>query len=135
MTKLLYFRLALGNLRKNRQTYVPFLVASSLLTFAMYSFLMITLNPGLGQVHGGVQFMAILMFGAVVVGLFTAIFLLYANGFLIKRRKKEMGLYSILGMEKRHIARVLRHELSITWLLSMALGLGLGVLLARLDLH
>jgi putative ABC transport system permease protein len=132
VTKLLYFRLALGNLWKNRQTYLPFLMSSTLLTFAMYSFLMITLNPGLPKVHGGMQFMVILGFGAVVVGLFTAIFLFYANGFLIKRRKKEMGLYSILGMEKRHIARVLRHELSATWLLSMVLGLSLGVLLTRL---
>ncbi len=53
-------------------------------------------------------------------------------GFLIKRRKKEMGLYSILGMEKKHIARVLMHELSLTWWMSMLLGLGAGVLLSRL---
>ena len=132
MTKLLYFRLALNNLWKNRQTYLPFLLASTLLTFAMYSFLMITFNPGLSKVHGGVQFMTILSFGIVVIGLFTAIFLFYANSFLIKRRKKEMGLYSILGMEKKHIARVLFHELSLTWLLSMAVGLGLGILLGRL---
>ncbi len=129
---MLYFRLALGNLWKNRQTYLPFLTASTLLTFAMYSFMMITLNPGLSQVHGGMQFKVILSFGAVVVALFTGIFLIYANGFLIRRRKKEMGLYSILGMEKRHISRVLRHELSVTWLISTALGLLLGVLLTRL---
>lgn len=132
VTKLLYWRLALGNLRKNRQTYLPFLMASTLLTFTFYSFMMITLNPGLAKVHGGMQFQAIMVFGAFVVGLFAAIFLLYANGFLIKRRKKEMGLYSILGMEKKHIARVLRHELSLTYLLSITLGLGLGVLLTRL---
>jgi len=132
VTKLLYFRLALNNLRKNRQTYLPFLMASTLLTFAMYSFLMITFNPGLAKVHGGMQFVTILMFGIVVIGLFTAIFLFYANSFLIKRRKKEMGLYSILGMEKKHIARVLLHELSLTWFLSMVLGIGLGILLGRL---
>ena len=132
VTKLLYFRLALNNLRKNRQTYLPFLLAATLLTFSMYSFLMITFNPGLSSVHGGVQFQAILVFGAFVIGLFTTIFLFYANSFLIKRRKKEMGLYSILGMEKKHIARVLFHELSLTWFFSMLLGLGLGVLLARL---
>ena len=132
VTKHLYFRLALGNLWKNRQTYLPFLTAASLLTFATYSFLMITFNPGLSQVHGGDQFKTVLVFGTFVIGLFTAIFLFYANSFLIKRRKKEMGLYSILGMEKRHIARVLRHELAVSWLLAMALGLGLGVVLTRL---
>lgn len=132
MTKLIYFRLALTNLWKNRQTYLPFLLASTLLTFTQYSFLMITFNPGLSKVHGGMQFQVILTLGIVVVSLFSAIFLFYANGFLIKRRKKEMGLYSILGMEKKHIARVLLHELSLTWLFSMALGIGLGILLGRL---
>ncbi len=132
MTKCVYFRLALNNLRKNRQTYLPFLLASTLLTFTMYSFLMIAFNPGLAKVHGGMQFVVILDFGIGVVGLFTAIFLFYANGFLIKRRKKEMGLYAILGMEKRHVARVLRHEMSLTWLASMVAGLSLGILLSRL---
>jgi len=132
VTKCIYFRLALNNLRKNRQTYLPFLFASTLLTFTMYSFLMIAFNPGLASVHGGAQFVIVLDFGIGVVALFTAIFLFYANGFLIKRRKKEMGLYAILGMEKKHIARVLRHEMSLTWLASMVAGLGLGILLTRL---
>jgi putative ABC transport system permease protein len=132
VTKCVYLRLALNNLRKNRQTYLPFLLASTLLTFTMYSFLMIAFNPGFEKVHGGMQFVVILDFGIGVVGLFTAIFLFYANGFLIKRRKKEMGLYAILGMEKRHVARVLRHEMSLTWLASMVAGLTLGVLLTRL---
>ncbi|MDD3412089.1 MAG: FtsX-like permease family protein, partial [Eubacteriales bacterium] len=132
MTKLLYLRLARTNLWKNRQSYLPFLLASSLLTFALYSFLMITFNPGLAKVHGGDIFVMVLDFGVVVVGLFTAIFLFYANSFLVKRRKKELGLYAILGMEKKHISRVLRHELSISYLTSMVFGLGLGVLLARL---
>jgi putative ABC transport system permease protein len=132
VNKLLYFRLALTNLRKNSRTYLPFFLAASMLTFTMYSFLSIAFNPGLSKVKGGMQFVTILDFGIFVVGLFTAIFLLYANSFLIKRRKKEMGLYAILGMEKKHIARVLCHEMSLTWLLSMVAGLGLGVLLTRL---
>ncbi|MEA4927463.1 MAG: FtsX-like permease family protein [Candidatus Limiplasma sp.] len=132
MTKFLYLRLALNNLRKNKQTYLPFLLAATMLTFTVYSFLMIAFNPGLSQVHGGAQFVVVLYFGIVVIALFTVLFLFYANSFLIKRRKKEMGLYSILGMEKRHIARVLRHELTLTWLVSMVAGLGLGVLLTRL---
>ena len=98
----------------------------------MYSFLMITFNPGFAHVRGGMQFVTILQFGIFVVGLFTAIFLFYANSFLIKRRKKELGLYSILGMEKRHVARVLFHELALNWAGSMVIGLAMGVLLSRL---
>ncbi len=132
MSRLTYLRLALTNLRSNRRTYLPFLFASVLLTYTVYSFLTICFNPGMSKVSGGVQFLAVLEFGAVVVGLFAAVFLFYANSFLIKRRKKEMALYAVLGMEKRHVARVLTHELSLTWLLSMLAGLGLGVLLTRL---
>ena len=132
MTKLLYLRLASNNLIKNRQTYLPFILASTLLTFAQYSFFMITFNPGFSEVHGGMQFVVILQFGIFVVALFTAIFLFYANSFLIKRRKKELGLYSILGMEKKHIGRVIRHELSLCYVTSMVAGLALGVLLTRL---
>lgn len=131
MTKLLYWRLARNNLWKNRQTYAPFLLATVMLTFTMYSFAEITMNPGLRQVPGYTSFLMMLSMGMVVVGVFAAIFLFYANSFLIKRRKKEMGLYGILGMEKRHIARVIRHELSLCYTLSMIAGLGLGMLLSR----
>lgn len=132
MTKLLYFRLACRNLRRGRQTYLPFLIASSLLTFALYSFSMITFNPGISLMRGSEGFTLVMNLGLVVVGLFTAVFLFYANSFLIRRRKKELGLYSILGMEKKHVVRVLRHELFLCWGITLIFGLGLGMLLARL---
>src|SRR5699024_10951863 len=71
-------------------------------------------------------------FGVFVIALFALLFLFYTNSFLIKRRKKELGLYNILGMEKRHIARVLVIEALLTALCSLALGLGLGILSSRL---
>lgn len=132
MTKALCFRLAMRNLRRGRQTWLPFLMASSLLTFALYSFCAMTFNPGLNAVFGAETFMLVLNLGLIVVGLFTAIFLFYANAFLIRRRKKELGLYSILGMERRHVVRVLFHELAMAYGITMAFGLGLGMLLSRL---
>ena len=132
MTKALCFRLAMRNLRRGRQTWLPFLMASSLLTFALYSFSAMTFNPGLNSVFGAQTFMLVLNLGLIVVGLFTAIFLFYANAFLIRRRKKELGLYSILGMERRHVVRVLLHELAMAYGVTMVFGLGLGMLLSRL---
>ncbi len=132
MTKLLYWKLAFTNLWKNRQTYVPFLMASTMLTFTLYSFCAIALDPGIRSFPGAFAFVMVLTFGMIVIGLFAAIFLFYANGFLIKRRKKEMGLYGVLGMEKKHVGRVIRHELSLCYLVSTVLGLGLGILLSRL---
>lgn len=132
MTRALCFRLAMRNLRRGRQTWLPFLMASSLLSFALYSFSSMTFNPGMANVKGGAIFMVVLNLGLIVVGLFTAIFLFYANAFLIRRRKKELGLYGILGMERRHIVRVLFHELAMAYGITMAFGLGLGALLSRL---
>lgn len=132
MKKGLYLRIAIANIWKNKQTYLPFLIASVMLTFTFYSFSMIATDKGLSQMHGGESFAAVLGFGMIVVGIFTAIFIFYTNSFLIKRRKKELGLYSILGMEKRHIGRILRYESCFCYLVSMVLGLGLGALLGRL---
>ncbi len=132
MKKGLYLRIAATNIWKNKQTYLPFLIASIMLTFTFYSFSMIATDKGLSQMRGGATFGAVLGFGMIVIGLFTAIFIFYANSFLIKRRKKELGLYSILGMEKRHIGRILRYESCICYIISMVIGLGLGALLGRL---
>ncbi|MEA5016984.1 MAG: FtsX-like permease family protein [Candidatus Limiplasma sp.] len=132
MPKLLYLRLAWGNLWKNRGSYFPFLLACLLLTFTVYSFSSMALNRGLAQMPGAMVFPFMLALGLVIVCLFAAIFLFYANSFLIKRRKKELGLYAVLGMEKRHIARVLRREMDLCYLAAMGLGLGLGLLLSRL---
>ena len=132
MKGFLCLRLALQNIRRNHQTYVPFLLSSSLLTFALYSFTMFDFNPGLASVRFGTGLMVTLNLGLIVIGLFTMIFLFYANSFLIKRRKKELGLYGILGMERRHVTLVLWHELALSYLVTMLIGLGLGAVLARL---
>ena len=66
------------------------------------------------------------------IGIFAVIFLFYTNSFLIKRRKKEFGLYNILGMEKRHLGRVVFWESVDTFLISMAAGVGFGVLFSEL---
>ena len=133
MTGFLSLRLAWRNLRHNHQTYGPFLLATSLLTFALYAFLSMSYNRGLAQAEvGGVMFTYLLTLGGFVVGVFTYIFLFYANSFLIKRRKTEFGLYGVLGLERRHIVRVIFCEMLLIFLLTMALGIGLGALLTRL---
>ena len=129
MTTHLYLRLALNNIRNNRRFYLPFLLTAALTTACFYILSAIALNPG----HpGGETATLILRFGVIIVGLFAVIFLFYANSFLIKRRKKELGLYNILGMEKRHIAKVLVWESLISVLIAVGGGLLAGMLLFRL---
>ena len=133
MTGLLSLRLAWRNIRRNHQTYGPFLLATSLLTFALFAFNVMSYNRGLAQMESGeVLFTYLLTLGSVVVAIFTYIFLFYANSFLIKRRKTEFGLYGVLGLERRHIVAVMFWELALIFLITMAVGLGLGTLLTRL---
>ena len=135
MTRFLYLHLASQNIRRNGETWRPFLLASSLLTFALYSLAMLKaapmLDPAMGMSANMIMSL-IFSLGLVVVGVFTLVFLIYADAFLLKRRKKEIGLYGVLGMERRHIMRVQLYELLIAYLITMLIGLGLGMLLARL---
>ncbi len=89
-------------------------------------------NEGLKGVSGSGSILPILALGTVVIGIFSAIFLFYTNSFLIKRRKKEFGLYNILGMEKKHIAKMLLWETLFTSVFSLIVGLIGGVIFSKL---
>lgn len=128
----LYFRLAVTNLWKNRQTYLSFLLSAICTVFVFYTFLMIALNDGIKDMRGASSMQVMMWLGAVVVALFAMTFLFYANSFLMKRRKKELGLYAILGLEKKHIARILFHEMTLLLLVSVCAGIGLGMALGKL---
>lgn len=89
-------------------------------------------NDGLLTIRGGATLIAILHFGAIVIGIFSVILLFYTNSFLMKRRKKEIGLYNILGMEKKHLAYMMTYETLFTFGICLLCGLGIGLLLNKL---
>ena len=102
-------------------------------TIAMfYIMCMIAVDDSINEMPGAYATYTILMFGTIVIGLFSAIFLFYTNSFLMKRRKKELGLYNILGMEKNHIAKILLYETLITGIVTILLGLLSGILFSKL---
>lgn len=134
MRRLMYPRLAANSMRRNSQTYLPYLAACTAMVMMFYIMLFLGANSGLQKMAGSTTLKQLLNFGAAVVGIFAAIFLFYTNNFLVKRRKRELGLYNILGMEKRHIAQILVWETFFTSLFSIAAGLGGGILLSKLML-
>jgi len=89
-------------------------------------------NKGLESIYGGEQLQIILSLGNYVIGLFSIIFLFYTNSFLIKRRKKEFGLFNILGMEKRHLSKVMLYETLFVAIISLLSGIIGGILLNKL---
>ena len=129
---MFYPGLAASNIRKNARTYFPY-VLTCIGTIAMF-FIMESLrrSESLAQSFGGEQIGLILFYGSVVLGIFSLIFLFYTHSFLIKRRKKEFGLYNILGMEKKHISRMMFFETVDVALISLVLGVVVGMVLSRL---
>lgn len=132
MNSMFYPKLACTNLRKNAKTYFPYILSSICTIMTFYSMLFIANNPGLSEMPGSTVLPVFCQLGAIVIGIFATILLFYTNSFLIKRRKKELGLYCILGMEKRHIAKVLFFEVLITAVVSIVLGLAAGILISKL---
>lgn len=128
MNKLFYPRLAATNIKSNSKAYFPFII-TCICTIAMFYIMdALAVNKGLGSA----SLKSMLTFGTAVIGIFSAIFLFYTNSFLIKRRKKEIGLYNVLGLEKKHIARVMFFECIFTSVISLAVGLIVGIILNKL---
>lgn len=128
MSRAFYLNLAVDNLKKNARTVIPYILTSILTTMMLYTVVSLASNPHLNEIVGGTSIKQLLGFGIVIIEIFAFIFLFYTHSFLIKRRQKEFALFSILGMEKKHLARVLFYETFITLLVSLALGIGLGIL-------
>lgn len=128
MRKGFYWKLAAGNIRKNRKIYYPYLLTAVLTAMMLYVISSLSSNQSLGSGN----LLITLQLGKLVTTLFAVIFLFYTNSFLMKRRKKEFGLLNILGMGKKHIALVIFCETLILLLVSLVLGIGLGILFDKL---
>ena len=125
-------KLAFSNLKQNRKLYYPFALAVILTTMILYSFIALSSTPHLEDSYGGGAARTVLGFGSFVVQLVVIILVAYANGYVMKNRSKELGLYSVLGMEKKHLLVMTLWELLIFFILTVGAGLGLGLLFDRL---
>ena len=125
-------KLALSNLKQNRKLYYPFALAVILTTMILYSFIALSLTPHLEDSYGGGSARTVLGFGSFVVQLVVIVLVAYANGYVMKNRSKELGLYSVLGMEKKHLLIMTLWELLFFYVLTVGVGLGLGLLFDRL---
>lgn len=129
---LLYPKLAWQGIRKNAETYLPYLLMGILMVGVSYIMNYLTRPALMSALSMGGTTLMVLQMGKIVISVFSVIFLYYCNSFLIRRRMKEFGLYNILGMGKGNIARVMLWETLLTALLVFAGGLLLGLSLSRL---
>lgn len=132
MNRFFYAKLAVNNIKKNAQTYIPYLLTGIGTIMMFYNMSFLAVAKDIGSLSDSAQLRSLLSFGAGVIAVFAVIFLFYTNSFLIKRRKKEFGLFNILGMEKKHIARIIFWETLFTAVISLGVGLAAGILFSKL---
>ena len=132
MNKFFYSKLAMINIKKNAKFYLPYLLTCIGTICMFYIMTTIANHPGLNQMPGADVLRTLMMLGSIVIGIFSVILIFYTNNFLMRRRKKELGLYNILGMEKRHIAKIMFHETLFVSLVSLLVGILSGILFSRL---
>lgn len=127
-----YPKLALSGIKKNSRLYTPYILTCAGMVMMYYIISALSMSPIIGALRGGRTIMSMLSFGSNVIAIFAVIFLFYTNSFLIRRRKKEFGLYNILGMGKLNIARILFWETLISGGISLLSGGLLGVAFSKL---
>lgn len=127
-----YFKLALTNIKKNYRFFIPRILTESGLLGCFFIIFTLAQDERLSKIRGGSYLPTIMGFGSVVISILSFILVLYANSFLMKQRKKEFGLYNVLGMEKKHVGRVLFSESLISSVSAIVLGVILGVVFYKL---
>ena len=132
MKMRLYPRLAWQGIRKNGKIYFPYLAACIFVVMVYYLIGFLSSDPVIREMEGGEQMQLVLSLGTAVMGVFSVIFLFYTNSFLMKRRKKELGLYHVLGMDRKNIAFVLIWENLMTAGISLGAGILGGILFSKL---
>lgn len=127
----LYFKLAKTNLSNNKPFYIPYIISSIITVAMLYMMSFLSDNKGLNKIMGADSLAIIFRLGVGIIVIFSYIFLFYTNSFIIKRRKKEIGVYNILGMEKRHLSKVLFVETIYSAIISLVCGIIVGIAFSK----
>ena len=133
MKTSLFRKTARTNIKKNYRFFVPRILAEIGLLACFYIAFTLAFDERIKAVEGGAYVTAFMQFASLILGLLSAVIMIYANSFLMKQRKREFGLYNVLGMEKRHIGRILFHENLTSSIISVAAGCVLGILMYKIS--
>lgn len=131
MKKGIYRSLAISGIRKNKKLYLPYILTCTGMVMMCYIVSFIAASPVFTTIPGGDMVKQLLSMGFGILSVFSLLFLFYTNSFLIRRRKKEFGLYNILGMGKKNLSLVLLLETLFIGAFSIACGLFLGILFSK----
>lgn len=127
-----YPKLALDGIRKNKRMYLPYILTCIGMVMMNYILLFLQKNPIISDIKGGSYAQDTLSYGVWLIAIFSGIFLFYTNSFLLRRRKKEFGLYNILGMGKKNIGIILIWETIFIAIFSLIVGIFSGVVFSKI---
>ena len=127
-----YPRLAANGIKKNGKLYLPYLLTCISMVMMYYIISYLSESEHIVNMRDGYTLTSVLSLGKIVILVFSLIFLFYTNSFLLRKRKKEFGLYNILGMRKTNIVRIVTWETVFTFVISLVSGLLLGIALSKL---
>ncbi|MBS7362022.1 MAG: ABC transporter permease, partial [Oscillospiraceae bacterium] len=131
MKRGFYPKLAVSGISKNRKFYIPYILTCAGMVMMFYIVSFLSQSHTVEKMRGGSIIQETLTLGCIIIAVFSLLLLFYTNSFLLKRRKKEFGLYNILGMGKHNIAKVILWENIIIFLISLAGGLFCGILFSK----
>ena len=130
-----YSKFALNNLVKNKKFIIPYVLSAIFTIMSFYILSSLAFGDNLNKLPNGIDATKqVLSLGIIVIAIFSIIFLFYTYSFLVKRRVKEFGLYSVLGMTKKQIAKILVLETIFIAVTTIVLGIGLGIIFDKLML-
>ena len=132
MKKGFYPHLAADGIRKNKRMYIPYILTCIGMVMMYYIVTFLQYSEAVMALPGGETISGMMGLGSWIIAAFAVLFLFYTNSFLIRQRKKEFGLYNILGMGKRNIGFILFFETLIIAAISLISGLAAGILLSKL---
>ncbi|ALS02192.1 hypothetical protein ATZ33_12605 [Enterococcus silesiacus] len=129
---MLYLRLAYSNIKKNRTVYFPFCLAAIFTVVLNMIMQVMGNNQGLEHLRGAESLKVMFNLGGKIIMIFTVVFTFYTHSFLMKRRKKELGVYNILGMDKKNLTVMMLFENLITLFVTLIIGLVTGAIFSKL---
>ncbi len=131
MNNKIAHKFAIKNLRAHRLVYLPFILSSGIMLMVFNIMASLSANTYVRERHASLPM--IINIGIVIIGILTFIFFIYSTNFLNKRRNKEFALYGILGLEKRHIRKIIFLELLIAFVIIGVIGLIGGYIFGKLS--
>ncbi len=128
----IYFKLAWNNIKNNKNIYIPYIITSSITIFMYYIFIAIQNSTDIINSRGGDNVKMVLGFGEVIITLFSVIFLIYTNKFLVRNRDRELGLINMMGVDKKGISRIMIFENIFLTIVNLVIGISTSILFSSI---